>query len=261
MDAVHSEAAVASFMEGLRDAPRRALLLDYDGTLAPFRADREAAVPYPGVRQELRALAEQGATRLVLVTGRPAAQVPGLLGLEGLEVWGCHAWERLAPEGTLEQMVPPAEAQAGLDEAARWLEGRGWARHTERKVASIALHWRGLEPQEAERMEEEASERLARLAERRGLEPRRFDGGLELCARGRDKGTAVETVLREEGERAAIAYLGDDASDEDAFRALRGRGLPVLVNGVARDTAAEARLASPGEVLDFLAAWRERVGG
>ena len=44
---------VPGYFRGLREAPLRVLLLDYDGTLAPFRQQREEALPYPGVREPL----------------------------------------------------------------------------------------------------------------------------------------------------------------------------------------------------------------
>ena len=65
----------------------------------------------------------------------------------------------------------------------------------------------------------------------------------------------VERALTELGDGAAIAYLGDDATDEDAFAALGERGLSVLVAPRPRPTFARAWLTAPVEVLEFLADW------
>jgi hypothetical protein len=65
----------------------------------------------------------------------------------------------------------------------------------------------------------------------------------------------VRTVLAESPAGAAVAFLGDDLTDEDAFRALSGRGLSVLVRARPRSTAADVRLAPPAELLAFLDAW------
>ena len=54
---------------------RPLLLLDYDGTLAPFRVDRHKARPYTGVREALAKILHQGQTRLVVITGRPAIEI------------------------------------------------------------------------------------------------------------------------------------------------------------------------------------------
>ncbi len=60
----------------------------------------------------------------------------------------------------------------------------------------------------------------------------------------------------ETGSGAAVAYLGDDRTDEDAFRELNGKGLSVLVRKEQRPTAAEIWIEPPAELLDFLEKWR-----
>src|SRR5262245_58563596 len=71
---------LSPFFAGLRAAPRRALLLDYDGTLAPFSAKRVSAVPYRWVRSALRAIAAASLpTRIGIVSGRPVAELRRLI--------------------------------------------------------------------------------------------------------------------------------------------------------------------------------------
>ncbi|RPJ43124.1 MAG: hypothetical protein EHM19_09270 [Candidatus Latescibacterota bacterium] len=98
------------------------------------------------------------------------------------------------------------------------------------------------------------------IARSSGLELRSFDGGIELLGRGRDKGSAVRTVLAEEGADAAVAYLGDDLTDEDAFRALAGRGLRALVRAELRPSEADVWIRPPGELLAFLDRWLRAAG-
>jgi trehalose-6-phosphatase len=75
------------------------------------------------------------------------------------------------------------------------------------------------------------------------------------------KAAAVETLLAETPEPRAVAYLGDDLTDEDAFAALSGRGLAVLARTEPRPTAADWRLDPPAELLDFLERWRRSGRG
>jgi trehalose 6-phosphate phosphatase len=63
-----AEAAVLE--QRLRSAPRSVLMLDYDGTLAPFHVDRFEATPYSGVEERLSILSALSQVRLVLVSGR-----------------------------------------------------------------------------------------------------------------------------------------------------------------------------------------------
>ncbi|MGH9571319.1 MAG: hypothetical protein ACRD4F_16865, partial [Candidatus Angelobacter sp.] len=59
----------------------------------------------------------------------------------------------------------------------------------------------------------------------------------------------------------AAAYLGDDLTDEDAFQAINGRGLSVLVRPAWRSTTAQAWLRPPGELIQFLNDWIHACGG
>ena len=86
-----------------------------------------------------------------------------------------------------------------------------------------------------------------------------FDGGMELRVTGVDKGTAVRQVLADtrssHADGALLAYLGDDMTDEDAFRALGDEGFSILVRDQLRPTAAGSWLRPPGELLRFLERW------
>src|SRR5215475_13121650 len=83
-----------AFFERVRHADQRALLLDYDGTLAPFTVQRDQAVPYPGVKKLIKEISSLGNTRLVIVSGRAIGDFTGLLALDpSPEIWGSHGWE------------------------------------------------------------------------------------------------------------------------------------------------------------------------
>jgi trehalose 6-phosphate phosphatase len=88
-----------------------------------------------------------------------------------------------------------------------------------------------------------------------------FDAGVELMTIGRDKGNAVNDILGEVDGSAAVAYLGDDQTDEDAFRALKGKGLAVLIRPEFRPTDADVWLQPPAELIEFLEEWQRASGG
>lgn len=241
----------------LAAAPATALLLDYDGTLAPFRVERDRATPWPGVALCLDELLDMGA-RVVIVTGRPAKQIPDLLGTNSRpEIWGSHGRERWWPDGRYELAPVPAEAGRGLAKAGDWLASHGLGAHAEPKPAGLALHWRGMEAKAAAALEAEARMAWEPLAAAHGLTCHDFDGGLELRVPGRDKGHAVQAILKSLPADAVVAYLGDDYTDEDAFLALGRRGLSVLVSRSPRPTAARVTITPPQELLEFLERWIE----
>lgn len=251
-----AELRLSSFFAALPLARRSLLLLDYDGTLAPFTVDRENAAPYPGVREVLNQIVVAGYSRLVIVTGRAARGLPPLLNLERpIEIWGSHGAERLRAGGVYTPAFLPSDAHAGLAEAWDWLERGGLTDRGERKPTALALHWRGLPDGEATALRASVTSTWAELAHRRGLLLRPFDGGVELRAAGFDKGRPVRSLLAEAGPGVAAAFLGDDLTDEHAFAAMRGHGLTVLVRPEFRPTAAELWLRPPDELLAFLRRW------
>ena len=128
------------------------------------------------------------------------------------------------------------------------------------KPGSIAVHWRGLSAEKRAHIEQKVRAQCAPIAGEAGLELLPFDGGIELRAPGRNKGDAVNTILAEAGEGAAAAYLGDDQTDENAFRAIKGRGLAVLVRSEPRDSLADIYLRPPDELVHFLRDWLSACG-
>ena len=213
------------FLERVHSFPRCALLIDYDGTLAPFRERRDSAVPYPGVSNVLAAIMNSTSTRVVIVSGRSAEDVAHLLGLNPRpEVWGTHGLERLLPDGTLTVGRIDRRSSRALDEAVQWVMAKGLERHLERKTGGIALHWRGLMPDQAEAIYESVRKAFLPLIRSSRLALSEFDGGIELRVSSCNKGHVANEIATEMGD-APIAYLGDDRTDEDAFRALQGRGL------------------------------------
>jgi len=263
VNASENEIGLNEFWKRLANASERILILDYDGTLAPFRADRDKAEPYPGVRKILNRILKNKLCRLIMVTGRSVDDLLPLLKLEETpEIWGAHGMERLYPDGRLEVAEIGPECLKGLEQAWKWAEENNLAHRCECKHGSVAFHWRGLEVEELERAAGAVRKAWSPIARRAGLKLHDFDGGVELRYPGRNKGDAVNTVLGEvkSGDYAA-AYLGDDLTDEDAFRAIKGRGLAVLVREDSRPTLAGVHLTPPDELLAFLNKWVQVCGG
>lgn len=260
MNVLERQTTYGPFLEHLRSAPARVLLLDYDGTLAPFCVDRTLAFPYPQVPPLLVRIMAQG-TRVVLISGRPVRE---LLLLSGIcpqpEIWGSHGLERLMADGRYEVSSVPAHKDSLLA-AETILRDAGLENQTEVKPGGVAVHWRGLEPAKAEKIAREVPRLWKSLIDRAPLRLLEFDGGLEIRVAGPGKGDAVRAILKESPAGAAVAYLGDDQTDEDAFHALKGNGLTALVRAQSRPTAADIWLQPPQELLQFLEEWLRASGG
>lgn len=244
------------FFANLASAAHSRLLLDYDGTLAPFRQQRMEARPYDGVIERLARIQQAPTSGITMISGRPATEVATLLQpLSGVEIRGAHGLELHTAEGELERM-PLAEADvAALRTARNRLEDLGMIVPLEEKAGGLALHWREQTTHAAEQMRALAVRLWTPLLAGTSLRLLPFDGGLELRVTRPHKGDAVQAIRQSLPGDARVAYLGDDATDEDAFRSIGPDGLAVLVRAEHRATAASIWLRPPEELLMFLDAW------
>lgn len=256
MEVLNKEIDINNFFRYVKDARDRILLLDYDGTLAPFKIKRDEAVPYEGVEDILDEIMESGTTRVVLISGRCAKDLLKLLKLKNRpEIWGSHGWERMLPDNTYYIEKTSKNSLKALKYAEDWLREEGLYRLCEPKPVCIALHWRGLEQSEIEGINKKVREKWPLVPHNDELLLTGFDGGIEIRVPGKDKGDAVKRILSESESDPAVAYLGDDKSDECAFRALGNNGLSVLVRKELRPTCADTWIRPPEEMLSFLNDW------
>jgi trehalose-phosphatase len=240
----------------LRSAPRSVLMLDYDGTLAPFHIDRFAATPYPGVEDRLATLSALSRVRLVLVSGRSARELRDLLpiGIKA-EIWGSHGREQMKTDGAYQLFALDPVQQAALEQLGLEMSALGFSEALEVKPASLAIHWRSFDPATQDRVRSLVRSIYARLKDTGGMQLLPFDGGLELRSADRTKGTAVKEILLQELPALPAAYLGDDLTDEDAFAAMGSEGYSILVRTEVRASWARFWLRPPEQLLGFLDEW------
>lgn len=181
------------------------MFLDLDGTLAEIVARPELARPVPGAREVVAALVPRYRV-VAVVTGRPAAEAAGILGVEGVRYVGLYGIEGAPPP-------PPALADA-VRRAAAGVPG-AWV---EEKGASLAVHYRQApDPGSARASLARALGEAAREAGWGVVEGKMV---LEVVPPERPmKGPAVEALALEAG-LTAVLYAGDDVADLDAFAAL-----------------------------------------
>jgi len=236
---------------------RPVIFLDYDGTLTPIVDDPDAAILSDRMRATIKDLARHHT--VAIVSGRDVATMRRLVRLDNLFYAGSHGFEISGPEGwhdTVEQGVDALpeldRAEAELREALEAIAGSA----VERKRFSIAVHYRRAAASDVTRIEQVVDDIAARHRELRkgyGKKVFRLLPDIEW-----DKGHAVMWLLGQLGlEQKDVLplYIGDDLTDEDAFRVLRGRGLGIVVRGedMARPTAARYALFDPDDVRRFLA--------
>ncbi len=233
---------------------RPAVFLDYDGTLTPIVARPELAVLAEEMRRTVRTLAAR--CPVAIVSGRDRIDVQRLVGIEGLIYAGSHGFDIAGPPSMGLTYEQGHGFLASLDrvehDLRRFLSGIDGVR-VERKKFSLALHFREAARQHAARVEPIVDAVLGRYPElRKGLGKKVFE---LRPAIDWHKGKAVLWLLDAlgfTGTEALPVCIGDDVTDEDAFSAVAGRGLGILVAEAPRVSAADYRLKSPAEVQIFL---------
>jgi alpha,alpha-trehalase len=258
-NALESMAEIRARLAGKRPA----VFLDYDGTLTPIVARPELAV----LSQEMRTIVARLAARCTtaIVSGRDRADVERLVGIGDLVYAGSHGFDIAGPGGLRKEHERAAEFLPALDRAEQALrreiagiEGS----LVERKKFAIAVHYRLVADDEVARVERAVAAVAADTPELRRTTGKKV---FELRPRIEwDKGKAVLWLLGAlgvEGEDVLPFYLGDDDTDEDAFAALKDRGIGLLVADGPQPTAAAYRLADPNEVGRFLNELAAMLGG
>jgi trehalose 6-phosphate phosphatase len=238
------EEVPAHLWRRVQTARHRLLMLDYDGTLAPFHVDRDRAVPLPRTLEILKAIAAEARTRLAIVSGRPLLEMEHLVGPLAATLVGEHGWEERLPDGVVERCPLSPEQAALLDRAETLVRTRTGDAELERKRTGVVFHTRGLPPALARTREDEVAAVWGPLAAEGGIRLEHTDGGLELRLHERNKGTAVLSLIARAPTGVLGVFVGDDVTDEDAFAAVRPWGFGVRVGATDRPSLATARLLS-----------------
>ncbi|HZJ05352.1 MAG TPA: trehalose-phosphatase [Nocardioidaceae bacterium] len=256
-DALHDEGLFVERLAGRRPA----VFLDYDGVLTPIVDRPEDARISDGMRNTVRALA--GRCPVCVVSGRDRQVVQELMGVDDLVVAGSHGFDIWSPsEGTIAHDAGAGFGDLIADATDRLRAALGSVPGVvvEPKAASVAVHYRLADPPEHARIGAVVDTLLTERPEQLKLTPGKMVYELQPKIDW-DKGRAVLYLLETLGLDTADVvplYLGDDITDEDAFRALHGLGVGIIVGHAAdpevagRDTAADFVLASTTEVEQFL---------
>ena len=245
---------------------RIAVFLDYDGCLTPLVDDPKDAVLAPGMRAALSRLAERAP--VAIVSGRDLDDVRGLVDDDSLYFAGSHGFDLAGPDGWRDGLKQGEAFIGDLEAAADALEaaiGSIDGARVERKKFALAVHFRQASAEGERQVAEVVRETMRDFARLRASPGAKiFDVKPRIDWH---KGRAVLALMERlglDGPDVAAFYLGDDTTDEDAFRVLSARGFAVVVRGGDdRRTSARYALDGVGEVegfLNWLATQAERTG-
>jgi trehalose-phosphatase len=230
--------------------------LDYDGTLTPIVKDPSGALLADDMRDLLRELSRL--YTVAVVSGRDMDDIVQFIQLDGIIYAGSHGFRISGPGGLYMEHEKAKTLLSRLDEMEehlkKTLENEIQGVEVERKYFAIALHYRNAPPKSLERIRKEVH---GLIGDHREFKTGRGKKILEIKpALKWHKGKAVEWILDRldlsDTEKYIPVYIGDDVTDEDAFRSLADKGIGILVGTHSMPSAAHYQLGNVEEVKKFL---------
>jgi len=230
--------------------------LDYDGTLAPIVRDPSSAFLPEQTRVLLKSLARL--YTVAVVSGRDMDDIKQFIGLDQLIYAGSHGFRISGPGGLYMEHEKARTLLSELDRFEQHLRKTVGKEidgvEVERKYFAIAVHYRNAPPKTLDRIREEADHLIgcnSDFKKGRGKKILEIKPSLEW-----HKGKAVEWILKKldysDPEQYIPVYIGDDVTDEDAFRTLSDDGIGILVGTHSIPSAAHYQLRDVEQVNKFL---------
>ncbi|KAK4527183.1 hypothetical protein GAYE_SCF35G5105 [Galdieria yellowstonensis] len=233
------------------------LFLDYDGTLSPIVDDPDSAFLPEETKVALLKLTQVGIP-VAIVSGRARKKIQNFVNIDTLYYAGSHGFDICGPNGYIVPHQVAGEALPVLGKAAEMIEeqivNKFPGSSIEDNILSKTLHYRRCPPSVVPELERKLDDILQRFPQ---LHKTYGKCVFEIRPKiNWDKGKAVEWLLSElamDSPDVVPIYIGDDRTDEDAFRVVVERGVAIIVAEDSRyATFANFRLKDPFEVRNFL---------
>ncbi|KAG9141877.1 hypothetical protein Leryth_009253 [Lithospermum erythrorhizon] len=241
------------------------MFLDYDGTLSPIVDDPDRAFMSDAMRATVRKLARYFPS--AIVSGRCRDKVYSFVRLAELYYAGSHGMDIKGPskgskykkgnQGVLFQ--PASEFLPMIDEVYKELLDKTQSTPgatVENNKFCVSVHFRRVDEKKWSELAQQVKSVMKEYPQLRLTQGRKV---LEIRPTIKwDKGKALEFLLESLGYANCAdvfpIYIGDDRTDEDAFKVLRerGQGFGILVSKVPKETNASYSLEEPSEVMVFL---------
>ncbi|GME24367.1 Glycosyl transferase family 20 [Neofusicoccum parvum] len=256
----------AKLLSQYRKAKKRLFMFDYDGTLTPIVKDPQSAIPSDRVIRTIKTLASDPNNAVWIISGRDQAFLDewmghitelGLSAEHGsfMRHPRCEIWESLTDKTDMSW-------QSDVMQVFQHYTERTQGSFIERKKIALTWHYRRADPEYGAFQARECQKHLeATVAKKYEVEVMTGKANLEVRPRFVNKGEIAKRLVADYGDSPPefIFCSGDDFTDEDMFRALRGSKLPedhvfsVTVGASSKQTLASWHLLEPADVVSCIA--------
>ncbi|MFW6022876.1 MAG: trehalose-phosphatase [Halanaerobiaceae bacterium] len=238
------------------------LFLDYDGTLALFKDNPAEAVPFPGIKNILKKLIDKKDIYISIISGRDLNSLNSLINLEGINYAGTHGLEiKMQDRFREENNINNTEINGKIDYKIleniknyfdRLIPENDYLKYEDKGIA-VAFHY-----PDSYKIDKIIQE-LRNKIDNKNMEIIKGRNVIEVRPSGWNKGHAVnfikkyiiENTRNKNNNDYISVYIGDDTTDEDAFKALDGINIYVK-NEDELTTHADYYLNNPKEVFMIL---------
>ena len=251
------ENTIAQILDDFNNSGKRCILLDYDGTLAPYQKVPSLALPSDDLLQLLKGLSSNPINDLIIISGRDAQTLDNWLGHLPLTLVAEHgAYVKYKNEEWREYITVPNEWKDQIRPLMQLFVDRCAGSFIEEKNSTLAWHYRNTQQELGFLRSRELRNSLLQLITNTPLQV--IDGNkvLEVRMIGVDKGATAMNLINYLNPDF-ILCIGDDTTDEDMFRSLRERGYTIKIG--RGNTAAQYTILSQREVYPFLSRFLETV--
>ncbi|KAI4145844.1 MAG: hypothetical protein LQ340_006143 [Diploschistes diacapsis] len=259
----------ASLLACYRRAKRRLFMFDYDGTLTPIVKDPQAAIPSDRIIRTIKSLTKDKRNNVWIISGRDQAFLDEWMGhISELGLSAEHGSFVRQPEHddwqNLTESLDMSWQKEVMDVFQHYTE-RTQGSFIERKRIALTWHYRRSDPEYGTFQAQECRKHLENtVVKKYDIEVMRGKANLEVRPRFVNKGEIAKRLVAEYGpgkeEQPDFVFCtGDDSTDEDMFRALRGTDLPkdqvfsVTVGASSKQTLAGWHLLEPRDVIATIA--------
>lgn len=245
------ETVAGEIISQYKSAKKRLLLINYDGTLAPYKTNPDSVAPAAIIEKLLREFAADPANHVAIISGRPKHFLDKYFGEIPIELFAEYQIWRKQPGSEWEKIKnPDRDWQRSIFNVMNFYAERTPGARIEQKEYSLVWHYRKVEKGLGELRTRELSSHLRHSIMNKDLEILEGNAILEVKPRSINKGEAAKKVL-ENYQPDFILAVGDDVSDEDVFENLPERAITLKIG--SGTSSARYGLSNHRQFLRFLA--------